>query len=296
MNDLTVLIPCYNVENCLLKTLENIMGKVHIILVDDGSLDNTKKVLKSVKKTKVEVYFNEENKGLAETRNILISKVKTKYFTFLDAGDYLDLNVIDEDLLSKNYDLISYNINIVNEDKKTINKYEKIVFEGSGEDFLNKLILKSKAFDSACSYIYKTSFIKENNFTYLKGYNHEDFGLTPYILLKTPKVLSLDKVLYYYVQDENSITRGLTPIKVYNNALSIIANYKRLVTLVPNSHKIFYSFLTNTLINKIDELDGEYKIKYIKELNELKVYNGYMKNIKGLIKKTLYLIKYGRIK
>lgn len=294
MDDLTILIPCYNVEKCLDKTLESVLGKAKVILVDDGSNDNTKNILKNIKDKDVEVFYNKENMGLAETRNILVSKVKTKYFTFLDAGDYLDLNVLDKYLFNKDYDLISYNLVLVNEEGDTINIHDRLEYEGLGEKLLESLIKNKKSFDSACSYIYKTSFFKDLNIKYLKGYNHEDFGVTPFVILKAGRVLSLNKNFYYYVQDSNSITRGLSPEKKYNNALGVFKNAERLITL--GSNKIYLSFIANALVSKIDSLEEPYKIKYIKKLNSLNIHKYYLNTPKGIIKKILYLIKYRGIK
>jgi glycosyltransferase involved in cell wall biosynthesis len=94
--DITFLIPCYNCEKTIERTINSIInqnyknGKIRICCVNDGSRDNTYAKLLKIKKNikfKMEVY-SQSNKGLAGVRTELLKHVKTDYFMFIDSDDY----------------------------------------------------------------------------------------------------------------------------------------------------------------------------------------------------------------
>lgn len=319
---LTILIPMFNEEKTMGRTLQNILGKFNIIVVDDGSKDKTRDKLKELEEEYAmgnnpifKVFFNEDNYGIAKTRNVLVEKVETKYFTFLDAGDILDINqlskfinyFIQEKDENTEYDLLSFGLIETNEkeylkkDKEENSNY-KMDYIGLGENFFNKLVKNKKTFDIPCSYIYNTDFFKNNNFKYLEGRVHEDFGLTPFIILSAKNVYSKNLPAYIYIREESSITKGNDPEKLFKNVIDAYENGRRLENLVKElytknkigkrTYKIFRSYLANVLIQKIDELDSKYKPEYLKLLNDMKIEDYYLNNIKGIIKKIQYKLKY----
>lgn len=145
----------------------------------------------------------------------------------------------------------------------------------------------------AWSYIYKTSFVKENNFEFAKGLYHEDFGLVPLVILKAQKVASTNIGTYNYVQTQNSITRGKSSKKVkmakdllkhYDNMINKIANYN-ISKRSKENIKIYY---TNCIILNTNNLQGNDRKEYIKEIRKRKMTrNIKVRNIKQLLKKAI---------
>lgn len=323
MDDLTILIPTYNTKNKIYRTIENIIDKFNIIIVDDGSKEETKEILRKIEKdcknkNKLKIYFNEKNQGLAENRNILIKHVKTRYFTFLDAGDVLIPSNIIKIMQEKNasnekeFDLILADHIDINEEiylenneeeyLKTLNKKERINFIGTGAEQFCKSVTNKKMIDPAWGIIYRTDFFKNNNFKYLKGHVHEDFGLTAYIMLKANKVLSRSNPIYIYIREEDSITGDKSSEKTFFNALDALENAKQLIKNVENLKKndsidiktfnIFQSYIAVSLVTRIKMVDLKYRDQYIKKLNDMQIENYYLRNLKGMLKKILYIIKY----
>lgn len=323
LNELTILIPTYNTGEKIYRTLENILGFFNIIIVDDGSTDNTVSILNAIKQTYIgekafEIYFNEENQGLAENRNILIKKVKTSYFTFLDAGDVLIveniIKIVEKSVCcNKNIDLIFIDFIDISEEFYIKNKHNvkkisklnskyRLDFCGKGENYFCKSVIAKKQIDSACGIIYNTNFVKKKHFNYLKGYVHEDFGVTPYIILSAENVFSQSIPGYLYLREKVSITANGSNYKHFLNANHAVINAKRLMKNVwelrenkninKKSFKIFNSYIANALIPKIQKLNGDYKKKYIELLNEMNIEDMYLKNLKGLAKKIIYKYKY----
>lgn len=96
----SILIPCYNVEQYLPQCLDSVVNQTYndlqVVLVDDGSTDNTLSIAQEYAKkdTRIEVY-HQENQGVAAARNTLLSKIKGDYFLFVDSDDWLELNMVE---------------------------------------------------------------------------------------------------------------------------------------------------------------------------------------------------------
>lgn len=93
--ELTVIMPVYNVEKYLSRALEHLAKQddpnFKLLIVNDGSTDNTKKIAESYRsKFKFFQIINKQNGGLSDARNVGIDNVDTPYFTFHDGDDWVD--------------------------------------------------------------------------------------------------------------------------------------------------------------------------------------------------------------
>ena len=95
----SILSPCYNVEMFLPQCLDSIVNQTYtnlqIVLIDDGSKDNTWRVLQDYasRDSRIEIY-HQENQGVASTRNNLLDKVKGDYVLFVDSDDWIELDMV----------------------------------------------------------------------------------------------------------------------------------------------------------------------------------------------------------
>ena len=98
---ISVIIPIYNVENYLKKCIESVINQTYknleIILVNDGSNDNSKNIIDeySTIDNRIKV-INKENGGLSDARNAGIEIAKGDYITFLDSDDWIELNMYEK--------------------------------------------------------------------------------------------------------------------------------------------------------------------------------------------------------
>ncbi|WP_305084271.1 glycosyltransferase family A protein [uncultured Faecalibaculum sp.] len=97
----SILIPAYNAAEYIDKTLQSIFSQTYqdfeVVIVDDGSTDDTLAVLNQWKKRypdSIQIQ-SKENSGVSDTRNVLLSLARRKYLTFLDSDDYLDQNYLE---------------------------------------------------------------------------------------------------------------------------------------------------------------------------------------------------------
>ena len=110
---ISVIVPVYNVEEYLGKCLNSLVNQtlkdIEIIIVNDGTKDNSEKIInKFLKKYNNIKYYKKENGGLSSARNYGISKASCKYIGFVDSDDYIDKTMYERlynKIISDDYDV-----------------------------------------------------------------------------------------------------------------------------------------------------------------------------------------------
>ena len=103
--DLTIIVPVYNAEISLTRCIDSLINqetkyKYEIVLINDGSTDNSLKILKKYeKKFDFIKIFTQSNKGIAETRNVGIKNITGKYVAFVDSDDYVTQDYVEKMLI-----------------------------------------------------------------------------------------------------------------------------------------------------------------------------------------------------
>ena len=302
MSKISIIVPVYNTQNQLKKCLESLVNQtkndIEIIIINDGSTDNSESIIKEYKEkyNQLITYYAKSNEGVAKTRNFGIEKAKSDYILFVDSDDYIDLNLVEKIIpyTDKGIDIVKFKLQRVDENDNILEKIEGPVFDQmTGEKAFNKLYCEDVLLDSPCVYVMKRKLFIDNNFNFKRTY-HEDYGLIPLIILKAKSFISISDYLYYYVQAGNSITRNEDYNKTikkfedtlwhFDNAM-IEINKMNLNKETEENAKIFY---TNALILKINDLNEKDKKIYIKKLKKRKIYKNIKpRNLKQLIKRIV---------
>src|SRR5699024_6933853 len=105
MPKVSVIVPVYNVEKYIEKCIQTLVNQtlqdLEIIIVNDGSTDNSEKIIKKYKKEyKNIIYVTKENGGLSSARNFGLLYATGEYVAFLDSDDYVD-KIIYEKMYNK---------------------------------------------------------------------------------------------------------------------------------------------------------------------------------------------------
>lgn len=297
------IVPVYNgekyIDRCLKSLLNQTYKNYEIVVINDGSADNSIDILTKYEKDyKNVVLLNIKNKGVSNARNLGVSKISGDYFIFVDIDDYVDINMLDEInkiIRTRDTDLLKYNYYKITNDAVKVNdsnSFEVLTGEGAFINFVNKKV----PFDLTCIYTYKSEFFKKNNFQFEVGKYHEDFGLIPYVILKSNIVINLDKTLYYYVQSENSITRTDDEEKLERKFQDILFHFDNLYKKVNNDNNIvnkniFNSYIANAVILNYMKLPSKYKKIYKNEIKKRKVADLLLNNtFFRIIKRIIYKI------
>lgn len=294
----TIIVINYNKEIYLKKCLDSIINQNYknfeLIIVDDGSTDNSKKIIDSYKIYKnVKIYYK-KNTGISDSRNFAISKVKTKYFTFVDSDDYIDKNLLKTISEYKNYDILSFNCFRVNKNKKKPEKNINNFVSNNGQEVLFSYINSRALFLVPWGYIYNINLFKDYNLKYAKGLVHEDVYLTTLLILNAKKIISLNYYGYYYVSSKNSIMRNNDEKMMTLKIKSMIFNFKYLKKYfnknISNKEykKVFLDYYAAVALYMGNDLNLKKKKEYSKELKNIKIYDYF--NIKTKQGKIKYII------
>lgn len=277
MPKFSIIIPVYNVEKYIEKCLDSIFNQTlkdfEVIVVNDGTKD---KSIELIKNYDIKI-INQKNQGLSAARNRGVKEATGEYLLFLDSDDYLEKDTLKElnKSLKNNPDIVRFQIREVYEDGKTIN-YEEIPFDNKSGVEAFKLITKYHFVENAWCYAIKRKYYLEEKFSFRVGTYHEDFGLMPLVILKANKVNSISYIGYNYIQRQGSIMN----IKDYNKTKKKVEDfYNHYLFLLEEAKKTnldttyFKSFISNSIILKITELNNHDYKKYKKILKKAKVYD-----------------------
>lgn len=212
---ISVIVPVYNVQKYLEKCIESILSQtyknIEIILIDDGSTDNSGKICDECveRDSRIRV-IHQKNKGLSAARNRGIECSKGKYIVFIDSDDYIHNRMIEilyQAIIENHAELAICDFKYVYE----YNKDEKEIVSPIQNEVLNNNEVIEKLFEkNAWYYIvaWNKLYKKElwDNIRFPVGYIHEDEAVIHHILIKCKKVVTVKQKLYYYRQIINSIT------------------------------------------------------------------------------------------
>ncbi len=220
MNPLiSLVIPVYNVEKYLDKCMSSVLAQTYdnfeVILVDDGSTDNSGKMCDEYaeKYGRVTVY-HKPNGGLSDARNFGVEHCNADLVSFIDSDDY-----VTEDYLEYLWYLMKkYNVDIACATAKRIIETAKINRDDNDSEILLDCseAIKRICYTScsACTRLYKRQFLLTH--PYPKGRLYEDLATTCKIYGSSSKSVFGGKTIYYWVQRQGGITHSEIDKKQYD--------------------------------------------------------------------------------
>lgn len=231
MKKISIIVPIYNSETylrrCLISLINQKYNNLEIILVNDGSTDNSLSICKEYEKKDSRIkLINQLNKGVAHTRNIGLDVATGDYITFVDSDDFIDKNMYSE--LIENIDscdiAVCRYVILKNDSRIYTNyKYNNDIIEK--EDII-PLFLQG---DVLTAHLWNKLYKKElfNNIRF-KNYNMlEDLDVMYRILDKCEKVKYLKKDYYYYNYNENSLSQkySISMVQDFCECINNMHNY-----------------------------------------------------------------------
>lgn len=274
----SIIVAAYGVEEYLKKCLDSIFSQdyknIEVIVNLDGSPDNGRDIAKEYDVTVID----EENEGLSEARNKAVKYATGDYIIFIDGDDYWDeslLSQINTTLEEKKVDVVRFQIREV--DGNNLNKeYEEKGFINLNGSSAFREIAKYHFVENAWAYAFNREFYIKNKFKFAKGRIHEDFGLTPYILMKAKSVSSISYIGYNYLQRPGSIMSS----KQYEKTKKKVDDFYHLYLELKNKtfnknidRSIYDSFIANSVLLKITELNKRDYKTYLKKLKQDRVFD-----------------------
>lgn len=214
---ISLLIPCYNVEQYLPQCIESIINQTYnnlqIVMIDDGSSDGTWNVIQNYagKDSRIEVY-RQENQGVASTRNNLLDKVKGEYVLFVDSDDWIEPDMV-EFLVGKSLthqaDIVV--CGMVKNNAIPDGEYTEELLDQ--ETTIKKFLLHKELSGSLCNKLVKTGLLQGIRFDARISYG-EDALFCWHVLQRVKTVVQTDRQLYHYRMNANSLSHlNWTPEK-----------------------------------------------------------------------------------
>lgn len=212
MNEMiSVIIPAYNAEKYIIECLDSIKNQtyknIEIIVVDDGSTDNTFEVVQNYSKNLNNILlFHQENGGVCAARNKGLDLATGQYVMFVDADDFIPSDAIEtlyNDIIKNDADMAV---------GRMFSDSEDITTSGSLEVWQDKQGLINGLEDNpslygCCAKLYKKSLIQDIRFVEGKKV-HEDGYFVFLTLIKLPTIAVRDKCTYIYRYNPESASHA----------------------------------------------------------------------------------------
>jgi glycosyltransferase involved in cell wall biosynthesis len=284
----TVVIPLYNKENYVKNTIESVLNQsfedFEIIIVEDCSTDNSKKIVRGIDSNKIKIIQHPVNKGLSASRNTGIKSASSDYIAFLDADD-----LWKPTYLEKIFDLIKK----FPEAKLFASNYEEIY--PNKQIFLPTTKLKSVENDLIVDDFYTVCLsqniycpsslcVKKTVFDEIGFYNEnitfgEDIDFNIRANFSNKLAYSKDALVSYIMYSENQITNS----SLKNKTITDFDSYEILAIEKPNLKK--YLDFNRYMMAKYYKLENNFE-----KFNKMK--NGIHPNkkISGLNYKQLFML------
>ena len=207
MPKVSVIVPVYNVEKYLIKSLDSLVNQtledIEIIVVNDGSTDNSKKIIEVYKEKyqdKIK-YLEKPNGGLSDARNFGIPHATGEYIAFLDSDDYVELDTYEKmynKAKEENADMVECDFIWEYPDKRKIDN--GIIYNGKKEMLTYARVV-------AWNKLIKRDLLEKYKIEFPKGLRYEDveffYKMVPYY----NKVSFVKEPLIHYIQRESSISK-----------------------------------------------------------------------------------------
>ena len=216
---ISIIVPIYNVENYLEKCIDSILKQTYknleVILVDDGSPDESGSICDKYKEQDNRiVVIHKTNGGLSSARNAGLEIARGNYIGFCDSDDYLECDMLEKLYhvsKSNNADIVICDFNSVSEDGEIYNKNENIdkpghcytisrddaqlIYFKTPEKRLRYVVMWNKLYKRECF----------DNKRLPEGKLHEDEFVTYKLLYEAKKIVYLQEKLYNYLNRKGSI-------------------------------------------------------------------------------------------
>jgi len=256
---LSIIVPAYNAERTLKKSIENLLGKesLEIIIVENGSTDSTTAVAEEIATSSTNVHVIHSKKGVSNARNLGIDYANGDYIAFLDADD----NYEDEALLklyekAKNNELDivmgAYSRDYLNTNEEYFYLNNEENFEEENKvSFIKDTLIPEKGVGFVWGKIIRTSLLKSNKLYFNAELSFaEDAEMMFRVAMHAKKINYTPVILYHYWFNPSSAVRKYKPDldKLYLKSMEAILEDMRETDTTDQFKNEFSTFVNNHLL------------------------------------------------
>lgn len=230
---ISFIVPVYNVELYLCECIDSILQQsytdLEILLIDDGSTDNSSQICDNyaVLDCRVRV-IHKMNGGLSDARNTGLLHATGEYIIFLDSDDFWrsskDLALLVERIIQDECDLLQFNVSYYIRGKYVHWKpFDNLILDcGDKNKIIVELVHSGTMPMSACSKVIKRDFLIKNELFFIKGIYSEDIPWFLRLLERAEKIVFLNQYVYAYRKGVTSSISTSFSDKKYNDLFNIL--------------------------------------------------------------------------
>ena len=211
---ISVVIPLYNKEDCIAKTLDSVMNQSYrdfeVLVVDDGSTDGSASIVRKIQDPRIKL-ISQKNQGPSAARNAGIMAAKGDNVALIDADDIWSPDYLKEmvDLIKEFPDAVIWGFNYSTIKNGEIGNTDRTPFHGYVSDNWNSFPFFFWSSSTCCR---RSSLIELGGFDERMVYG-EDIDMWFRLLLKGRGVLDSRVMAFYYKDGSDSLTRHSMPLE-----------------------------------------------------------------------------------
>ena len=288
---ISVIVPIYNVEKYLSKCLDTILAQtfsnIEIICVNDGSTDNSRKILAQYaqKDSRIKI-VDKKNGGLSSARNAGMKVAQGEYYSFIDSDDWIDETMLEKlynSMVALDTDISICAVHQFDETRQELddsNPYYTLGFFDESFDNRAFSYVDTKPFlldvcVMAWNKLYRKSFIDECQAEFPEGLIFEDGPFFFSIFFKTKKVSIVRDFLYYYrINRSGSIIQKAG--KKFLNVIDVVELMYSKIKEIPDFEDVKYIFFRKKVedfIYRFENLNPKYRKAFAKKLKQSSLTN-----------------------
>lgn len=308
MPKVSVIVPVYNVENYIEKCIDSLLGQtledIEIIIVNDGSTDNSKdKIMPYIEKFPNKIkYLEKQNGGLSSARNYGMPSATGEYIAFLDSDDYVEKDMYESmynKAIEEKSDFVECDFIWEYPNKKRIDTGK--IYHGKKEMIITARVV-------AWNKLIRREIVEKNNIRFPEGLRYEDVEFFYKLVPHLEKVSFVKKPFIHYIQRSNSIvntqnSRTKEIFTVLNNVLEYYKENNLYEEYKEELEYIYARFLLCSSLKRMKKIaDKEERRQALDETRENLINkfptwgeNKIIKNnksLKNIYLKLMYLFKY----
>jgi glycosyltransferase involved in cell wall biosynthesis len=284
----SVIIPIYNAEKYISQAINSVLDQgfddYELILIDDGSTDNSPEICKTFLNRPNVNYFRQENKGLLVTRGVGLNIASGEYIIWLDADDYLEkeyLKIVYARILESHADIYVINAFHVSESHSRIlycrNFQDNSLLVGRPNTEIIKLVIQDYSMYACWIKIAKRSIYKISEQFYIKFKDvkcGEDLLQTLELLDNAESICFINKPLYNYRFVSGSMSRNIE-VGYFQSFEKVIAQlieylYKwTILELIPSAKCILLKIAYQDYFHMVKRFHRKNKLDIQQELKDI---------------------------
>lgn len=269
MPKVSVLVPVYNVEKTLKRCVDSILDQTfkdfEIILIDDGSTDNSGALCDELSLIhKCISVIHKPNEGLGPTRNRGVEAAKGTYVYHCDSDDWLSPNLLEKSVNAMEHsesDFLIFGYTIYTEDRDgRIKEYDRISVpaciiqsQEAIRRFFCEQYYNSFSVQSACNRLYRRDFLFKNNLIFPPLRRCQDMAFSLLLFSKASKIICFKESFYNYI-----IEPGVFKGRAFDEMIATYLEIYRRTSTTFSSWGLYDQAAANKLENKICEHIANY--------------------------------------